>query len=100
MVQSVDGSGHFLHSNEVVTQEDPLSIIAYSIGILLLIHELCVTHPHVLQPWYADDEGAGVKYVALQDNIQYMIVRGPPQGYFPETTNSILAVLYVVPRIL
>ena len=29
-----DGSGHFLHSKEGVTQEDPLAMIAYDIGVL------------------------------------------------------------------
>ena len=29
-----DGSGHCLHSKEVVTQGDPLDMIAYGIGFL------------------------------------------------------------------
>ena len=53
-----DGSVHFLHSNEGVTQGDPLSMIAYSIGVLPLIRELQDVHPCVTQPWYADEAGA------------------------------------------
>ena len=54
-----DESGHFLHSKEGVTQGDPLSMISYGIGVLPLIRELRNAHPLVIQPWYADDVGAG-----------------------------------------
>ena len=53
------GSGNFLHSKEGVTQGDPLSMIAYGIGILPLIRELQNAHPRVTQSWYDDDAGAG-----------------------------------------
>ena len=46
-----DGSGHFLYSKEGVTQEDPLAMIAYGIGVLPLIRELWSAHPRVIQPW-------------------------------------------------
>ena len=35
-----DGSGHFLHSKEGVTQGEPLAVIEYGIGFLPLIREL------------------------------------------------------------
>ena len=41
-----------------MTQEDPLSMIAYGIGVLPIIRELQGAHPRVTQPWYADDAGA------------------------------------------
>ena len=34
------GSGHFLHSKEVLTQGEPLVMITYVIGVLPLIREL------------------------------------------------------------
>ena len=58
---TADGSGHFLHSKEGVTQGDPLSMIAYVIGVLPLIRDIRRAHPRVTQPWYADDMGAGGK---------------------------------------
>ena len=39
-----DGSGHFLHSKEGVTQGDPLATIAYGIGVLPLIRVLRLDH--------------------------------------------------------
>ena len=54
-----DGSGHFLHSKEGVTQGDPLAMIAYGIGVLPLIRVLRSDHPQVSQPWYADGTGRG-----------------------------------------
>ena len=56
---TADGSGHFLHSKEGVTQGDPLAMIAYGIGVLPLIRDLRRAHPHFMQPWYADDGGGG-----------------------------------------
>ena len=56
---TADGSGHFLHSKEGVTQGDPLVMITYGIGVLPLIRDLRRSNPHVMQPWYADDVGAG-----------------------------------------
>ena len=52
-----DGSVHFLHSKEGLTQGDPLAMIAYGIGVPPLIRDLRRDHPYVTQPWYADDAG-------------------------------------------
>ena len=54
-----DGSGHFLHSKEGVTQGDPLTMIAYGIWVLPLIRDLRRDHPRVTQSCYADDAGTG-----------------------------------------
>ena len=59
VMNTEDGSGHFLHSKEGVNQGDPLAMIFYGIGVLPLIRDLRRDHPHVMQPWYADDAGAG-----------------------------------------
>ena len=59
---TLDGSGHFLHSKEGVNQGDPLAMIAYIIGFLPLNLDLRISHPHVTQLLYADDAGAGGKF--------------------------------------
>ena len=41
-----------------MTQGEPLAMVAYIIGILLLIKNLKAEFPGVAQPWYADDSGA------------------------------------------
>ena len=86
------GSVHCLHSKEVVTQGGSLSMIAYYVGILPLIRELRVAHPHTTQLWYADESGTGSKLEALQEHIQYLMARVPPWGYLLEPTNSILVI--------
>ena len=55
MVRNVDGSGHFLHNKEGMTQEGPLTMISYGIGILPLIHELHNAHTHITQLWYTNN---------------------------------------------
>ena len=54
-----DGSGHFFHIKEGMTQVDALAMITYGIGFLPIIRYLRITYPLVTQPWYADDVGAG-----------------------------------------
>ena len=90
--KSGDKSGHFLHSKEGVTQGDPLSIIAYGIGVLPLIRELQGAHPRVTQPWYADDAEAGGKIPQIMEHLKDLQAQGPAQGYYQEPTKSILAV--------
>ena len=87
-----DGSGHFLHSKEGVTQGDPLAMIAYGIGVLPLIRVLRKDHTQVSQPWYADDAGAGGKFEAVMAHFRDLQLKGPARGYFPEPTKSILVV--------
>ena len=62
-----NGSGHFLHSKEGVTQGEPLAMIAYGIGVPPLIRELQGAHPQVTNPWYADDAGAGWKFTNIME---------------------------------
>ena len=76
-----DGSDHFLHIKEGVTQGDPLDIIAYGIGVLPLIREIQDSHPCVSQPWYAGDTGEGGGGVGnILEQFQYLHARGPPRG--------------------
>ena len=87
-----EGSGHFLHIKEGVTQGDPLAMIAYGIGVLPLIRELREAHPRVTQPWYADDAGSGGTFTKVQAHFQDLQVWEPARGYYPEPTKSILVV--------
>ena len=78
-----DESGQFLHSKEGVTQGDPLAMIAYGIGVLLLIRELWGSHPRVTQMWYANDEGGGGNFPHVLAHLHDLQARGLPRGYFP-----------------
>ena len=75
-----DWSVHFLHSKDGVTQGDPLAMIAYGIGVLLLIQELREAHPRVTQTWYADDAGEGRTFKDVQAHFQDLQARGPAWG--------------------
>ena len=87
-----DGSGHFLHSKESVTQGNPLATIKYGIGVLPIIIDFRNVHSHVTQPWYADDAGAWGKSRHILEHFKYLQARGTPRGYFLEPNKSILVV--------
>ena len=87
-----DRSVHFLHSKEGVTQGDPLDMIVYGIGLLPFIREIQDAPPHVTQPWYTDDAGSEGKFGHILEHFKELQARGPPGGYFPELTKSILVV--------
>jgi hypothetical protein len=92
MVRTTDGTAIFLFSKEGVTQGDPLSMLVYGIGMLPLACKLKQAIPAVKQPWYADDAGAGGKFENLREYFVKLSESGPPRGYFPEPTKSILIV--------
>ena len=75
-----------------MTQGDTLASIAYGIEILLIICELRATHSYAMQPWYADNAGAGGMFDALQEHMREMMVQRPPQGNLPGLTKSILVI--------
>ena len=79
-----------MHNKEGVNQRDPLDMITYGIGVLTIIRELREAHPCITQPWYAYDAGAGRELGRILAHFQDLQTRGPPQGYLPEPTNSIL----------
>ena len=54
-----------MHSKEVVTQGEPLTMIAYGIGVLPLIRELQGAPPRVTHLWYTDDTGSGRIFVHI-----------------------------------
>ena len=92
VVHDMGVSVHFFHIKEYINQGNPLVVIAYTIGILPLVHELCATHTQVSQLFYKDDTGPGVKFDALHEHMRYVLVRVPPRGYFLEPTKIILDV--------
>ena len=92
-MRSKDGeSPTFLHSKEGVTQGDPLSMVIYGVGMLPLTTKLQEEVPSCIQPWYADDAGAGGKLDGILSYFTKLCEDGPARGYFPETTKSILVV--------
>ena len=60
LMRANDGyAGHWLWSREAVTQGDPLAMILYGLGMLLLTLHLKAVVPNALQPWYANDAVVG-----------------------------------------
>ena len=55
VLRNGNGMSRFWNSREGVTQGDPLEMIIYGIGILLLIKNLRWELPDVTQTWYADN---------------------------------------------
>jgi hypothetical protein len=50
VIRGNDGAGIFLSSMEGVIQGDPISMVAYGIGVLPLIRQLKHEFPEVEQP--------------------------------------------------
>jgi hypothetical protein len=55
----------FLHSKEGVMQGDPISMVAHGILLLPLIRLLKEAFLAINQPWYANNAGAGAKFVHM-----------------------------------
>ena len=81
-----------IHSREGVTQGDPLSMIAYSIGILPLINNLKREIPNVTQTWYDDNAWALGTFARLDTYFNSLTRQGLGRGYHPEPTKSVLIV--------
>ena len=87
-----NGTASILHSREVMTQVDTLTIIAYGISILPLIKNLKCEIPDVTQPWYADDSGALGMFARLETYFGLLKFQGPGQGYRPKLSKNVLIV--------
>ena len=79
-------------SKEGVTQGCPLAMVLYAIGLLPLTKKLKRDLPDLFQPWYADDGAAGGKWDDILRWYEALADLGPPRGYFPEPSKSILIV--------
>ena len=83
----------FLHSREGVTQGGPLSMIAFGIGILLLIKSIKLDISDVTQSWYADDAGDLGTFTRLETYFDSLTRQVPGRGYYPKPPKSVLIVL-------
>ena len=82
----------FLHSKGVVTQEGPMSMIAYDIGILPLIKKLKRELPDVTQPGYADGAGELGMFTRIETCFNLLTRQGPRCGYHRKPSKRVLIV--------
>ena len=87
---SVDGTANILYSREVVTQGDPMYMVAYKIGVLPLIKHLKLAYPDVTHPWYSNKYGALITFDNLDKFIYSLKRHGPAWGSYPGTTKTIM----------
>ena len=65
-------------------------MIAYRIGILLLINNLKHEIPDVTRPWYADNVRALGTFARLETYFDSLTLQCPGQGYYPKPSKSVL----------
>ena len=65
VIRECNGTGHFLHIKDRVTQGDTLAMITYVLGILPVIRDLRMSQPGVSQKWFADESGAGGTFYGI-----------------------------------
>ena len=75
-----------------MTQGDPLDMVAYGIGILLLIKYLKSAFTDVTQPWYAGDASALGTTTRVGSYFNSLKKLEPGRGYHPELSKSVLIV--------
>ena len=56
---------------------DPLVMVTYGIGILLLIKNLKAEFPGVNQPWYAENAGALGTFARVESYFNSLLRHGP-----------------------
>ena len=70
----------------------PLAMIAYGIGILLVIKNLKNYFPGFTQPWYIDDAGALGMFTRVEACFCSLEQHIPRQGCYPEPSKKVLIV--------
>ena len=75
-----------------MTQEGPLAMVAYGIGILPLINNIKKEIPDITQPWYADDDRDLGTFKRLETYFDLLTRQGPGWGYHPYPTKNTLIV--------
>ena len=86
----VDGGERVL-SREGTCQGDPLAM-SYALATQPLVQELAVACPTTSQIWFADDDAALGKLLALRSYWDKVDAAGPGYGYFPNSRKSVLLV--------
>ena len=71
-------------AREGSTQDNPLSMFLYGIGILPLIRKLKELHIDCVQPWYADNTAALGAFQQLDLLYEDILCLGPGYGYIPK----------------
>ena len=67
-------------------------MICHGIGILPLIPVLESEFPAAKQQWFADDGFTAGKFVDIRAQFERLLQLGPNDGYFPESSKTILVV--------
>jgi hypothetical protein len=67
-------------------------MLAYGLGILLLIRQVKAEFDNIKQAWYVDDTGASGNFRSIQYFFQHLQEMGPDSGCFPELSKTILIV--------
>ena len=86
------GAVGILHSIKGVAQGVPLTMNVYGIDILPLTKNLNRVIHDVIYPWYADDARALRTFAILENYFDSITRQGPGQGYYSESSNSVLIV--------
>ena len=76
----------------VVVQVYPLAMVAYRIGIILMIKCLKSKYPDITHPWYAENAEALGTFDNLEQYFKALKCNGLAWGYYPNPTKRILAV--------
>ena len=71
---------------------DPLYIVAYWVGVLLLTKHLKPVYPDVTQTWYAENSWALSMFDNLERYFTSLKHNSLDWGYYPETNKMILIV--------
>ena len=82
-LQNGNGVASLMHSREGLTQGNPISMVDFSVGVLLLTKQLKVVYPDFTQPWYAQNAGSLIKLY-----FNYLKQSIPSRWYYPEFSKS------------
>ena len=87
----LDG-GETLYSREGTCQGDPLAMAFYALATVPLAKHLSTTCSSSMQVWYADDDAAVDRVVALGEYWNCISAEGPKYGYKPNAAKTVLLV--------